>query len=271
MNISQLQAKFLDSYYGHPAREMKLICITGSTGKSTVAHFVQEILRAAGLKSALLASDTTIKTRTLHKFLSDAWKAGNTYVVLTAPAADLSKDVFFSLPITVAALTDFIPSSLSAMTIDEYLASKAVLFEMQPEVAILNRDDAHYREFAKFKGTKETLTYGQDADNSVAITSSKLYKRGTEAHLTYGLKELTVASFLTGEPVVSYMAAAAAIACALHISPASIEEGIANYNPNFTEVGSTPEPNAVAATGSTSVTGSAAEDANNSNQPETEA
>ena len=228
----KLQAKFLDLYYGHPARELKLICVTGSTGKSTVARLTQEILIAAGFKSAVLASDSLIKTRTLHRFLSDAWRAGNQYVVVTAPAASLSADVFYGLPITVAALTDFIPSTLSAFSSDEYLASKSSLFAMQPEIVILNRDDAHYIDFAKFTGSKQTLTYGHDADSSLVITKSQLYKKGTETSLTYGRKDFTVASFLTGEPAVNYMAAAAAIACALHIAPASIEEGIANFNPD---------------------------------------
>ncbi len=35
--------------------------------------------------------------------------------------------------------------------------------------------------------------------------------------------------FLAGEPTVSYMACAAAIATALNIAPATIAEGIANY------------------------------------------
>lgn len=228
----KLQAKFLDIYYGHPAREMKLICITGSTGKATVARLTQEILKAAGLKAAVLASDSFIKTRQLHRFLSDAWKAGNNYVVVTAPATSLAADVFYGLPITVAALTDFIPSSLSAFSSDEYLASKSTLFTMNPEIVVLNRDDAHYNDFSKFTGSKQTLTYGHDSDSSLVTTYSKLYKKGTEATFAYGRKEIHAASFLTGEPAINYMAAATAVACALHIAPASIEEGIANFNPN---------------------------------------
>ena len=100
----------------------------------------------------------------------------------------------------------------------EYLTSKTSLFAMQPETVILNRDDANYSEFSKFAGTKQTLTYGHDDDCSLVITNSQLYKKGTEASLTYGRKDFTVASFLTGEPSISYMAAAAAIACALHVS-----------------------------------------------------
>ena len=55
---------------------------------------------------------------------------------------------------------------------------------------------------------------------------------GAEAELAIGNTNFTVATFLTGEPVISYMAAAAAIADALHITPAKIEEGIANYDPD---------------------------------------
>ena len=63
------------------------------------------------------------------------------------------------------------------------------------------------------------------------IVKSQLYKKGAEASLAIGNTEFTVATFLTGEPVVSYMAAATAIADALHITPEKIAEGIANYDP----------------------------------------
>ena len=72
----KLKAGILKSYYGNPMKDMKLIAITGTTGKVTVAHFVHEILRASGEQVAVLASDQPFKLGMLHKFLSDAWKAG---------------------------------------------------------------------------------------------------------------------------------------------------------------------------------------------------
>ncbi len=223
------KAKFLSSYYGNPIRDMKLICITGTTGKSTVAHFVHEILRSAGQHVAVLASDSTIKTGALHKFISDAWKAGASYVVVTAPAESLKNNVFYGLPVHVAALTDFVPASLDAPTVEEFLASESTLFAMSPEIVVLNEDDAHYPDFAKFIGKTDTLTYGRTRSSTLRIDAAKLYKKGTEAALSLGSSRFTVASFLTGEPIVSYMACAAAIATGLKISSDTIIDGLANY------------------------------------------
>lgn len=231
LRLERAKVKLLASYYGHPARDLRLICITGTTGKVAVAHFVHEILRAASQPAAILASDTKIKASMLHKFLNDAWKAKVTYAVITAPAESLDKEVFYGLPIYAAALTDFLPGNITADEEKVYLEAKEKLFQLNPEVVVLNRDDAHYPEFASFRGKVETLTYGASSDSDVRVEFSKLYRKGAEASLSFGNKNFTVASFLTGEPIVSYMACAATIATALNIAPAVIAEGIANYEP----------------------------------------
>lgn len=231
-NFGRTKVKLLSAYYGHPERDLRLICITGSTGKATVAHYVHEILLAASQPTAILASDDPIKATLLHKFLSDAWKAKSTYAIVTAPASSLENDVFYGLPITVAALTDFIPAGLTDPNLATYLNAESILFRQNPEIVVLNRDDAHYPDFSTFQGTKSTLTYGASSDSNLRIEHSQLYRKGTEASLSLAHTNFTVASFLTGEPNISYMACAAAIASALNIAPATIAEGIANYDPD---------------------------------------
>ncbi|MBR3256932.1 hypothetical protein IKG02_01425 [Candidatus Saccharibacteria bacterium] len=226
------RARFLSSYYGRPIRDMKLICITGTSGKAIVAHFVHEILRSAGQHVAVLASDSTIKTSVLHKFFAEAWKAGSNYCVVTAPADSLKNNVFYGLPVHVAALTDFLSASLDAPSAADFLESESTLFKMSPEIVVLNEDDANYPDFASFTGRDQTLTYGTTRSSTIRIDSAKLYKKGTEANFSLGSSRFTCASFLTGEPVVSYMACAAAIAASLHVSTDIISEGIANYNPD---------------------------------------
>lgn len=227
----KLKAKFLGTYYGHPIKDMKLICITGTTGKVEVANFVHEILKAAGQPVALLASEDTIKVGALHKFLSSSWKAGANYVVVTAPAKALEKDVFFDLPVYIAALTNYVPAGLNDESAEEFTAGEATLFNMNPNYVVLNRDDAEYQHFTDFAGRDGTLTYGKDRFSNVQIVDSKLYKMGAEAELSIGNNNFTVATFLTGETAVSYMAAATAVADALHITPEKIAEGIGNYDP----------------------------------------
>lgn len=231
----KVKSKFLNSYYGHPIKDMKLICITGSAGKSITAHFLHEILRTASQHVAILASDSEIKPSILHKFFADAWKAGANYVIVTAPAESLQKDVFYELPIHVAALTNFLDPSLSSPTPQEFLKNSSTLFEMSPEIVVLNTDDLYYQDFSHYSGKQQTLTYGHTPTANLRIETSTLYKKGVEATFSLGSSCFTAASFLAGEPIVSYMACAATIATALHIDTSVIAEGLANYNPEVSK------------------------------------
>lgn len=226
----KMKAKMLKSYYGNPMRDMKLIAITGTTGKTTVAHYVHEILKLTGEQVAVLASDQPFKMGVLHKFLSDAWKAGANYVIVTVPAEGLRDNVFHGLPVHIAAMTNFVTAGLGDMEPEEYLESEKTLFDMKPEYVVLNQDDVNYNTFEVFKGTKATINYGQTGAD-VKILNSKLYTRGTEAILSMKSEVITVATFVPGETAVSYMACAAAIAECLGMTNDNIVNGIAEYNP----------------------------------------
>lgn len=226
----RLKAKLLKSYYGNPAKDMKVVAITGTTGKVVVAHYVHEILRAANKQVAVLASDQPFKMGMLHKFMSDAWKAGADYVVITVPAEGLRDNIFYGLPVTVAAMTNFVTAGLRDMEPREYLDNEKTLFDMKPKIVVLNSDDINYDTFSEFRGSKETVTFGQTAAD-VKILNSKLYPKGTEATLSIKSDIITVATFVAGETAVSYMACAAAIAKGLGLSSDNIIDGIAEYNP----------------------------------------
>lgn len=224
------KAKLLKSYYGNPAKDMKLIAITGTTGKTIVAHYMHEILRATNEQVAVLASDQPFKMGMLHKFLSDAWKAGANYVIVTVPAEGLRDNVFHGLPVHVAAMTNFVTAGLHDMEPEEYLENEKTLFDMNPDIVVLNSDDLNYRTFESFHGKTQTVTYGQTSSD-VKILNSKLYPKGTEATLSLRSDIISVATFIAGDTAVSYMACAAAIAYSLGISEECIIDGIASYEP----------------------------------------
>ena len=139
-----LKVRLLAHYYEKILKDLKIICVTGTTGKTVTAYYVYYMLKQAGFRPAILASDEEIKVGNLYKFIKDAWKADVDYLVLTAPAHSLRKDVFYKMPIQVAALTDFVPASLSDLTAEEYLEAENTLFSMNPDSVVLNRDDRHY-------------------------------------------------------------------------------------------------------------------------------
>ena len=226
----KIKAGVLKAYYGNPTKDMKLVAITGATGKTTVAHYIHEILKASGEQVAVLASDQPFKLGMLHKFLSDAWKAGANVVIVTVPAGVLRDNIFYGLPVHVAAMTNFVTSSLKDMTADEFLDSEKTLFDMKPEFVVLNHDDTNYDTFADFKGTRQTLDYGQTGKD-VRILNSKLYPKGTEATLSVQSELMNVATFIPGETAVSYMACAVTIAKALGVDSQYMIEGLANWEP----------------------------------------
>ena len=221
---NSFKAKLLSTYYGNPMKDMKLIAVAGENGEVEVAHFVHEILKEAGQPVAIFAAPAKFKISALYKFLSEAWKAGANYVVVTAPTEAIEEGVFANLPVHVVAMTDSLPG-------EAYHETMAKLFKGSPEYVVLNRDDENFDQFVDFAGTAGTLLYGTDRTSHIQIVSSKLYKKGVEATLNIGGIRFTVASFLTSESAISYMACAAAVADALHIAPEKITEGLANYEP----------------------------------------
>ncbi|MBQ8985505.1 hypothetical protein IJ076_03135 [Candidatus Saccharibacteria bacterium] len=228
VSSQKMKARLLKSYYGNPTKDMRLIAITGTTGKTIVAHYVHEILRATGEQVAVLASDQPFKMSVLHKFLSDAWKAGANYVIVTVPAEGLRDNVFYGLPVYVAAMTNFVTAGLEDMTPEEYIENEKTLFDMKPEIVVLNHDDINYDSFKEFTGTKKTIDFGTTG-TGVKVLNSKLYSKGTEATVSIKSEITTVASFIPGEITVSYMACAVAIGVALGIDTEKIIDGIANY------------------------------------------
>lgn len=207
------------------------MAITGATGKTTVAHYVHEILKASGEQVAVLASDQTFKVGMLHKFLSDAWKAGANVVIVTVPVGVLKDNAFYGLPVYVAAMTNFVTASLKDMTAEEFIENEKTLFDMKPEVVVLNHDDANYDKFAEFRGHVQTLDYGQTGKD-VRVLNSKLYPKGTEATLSVQSELMNVATFIPGETAVAYMACAVAIAKAMGVSTQHMIDGIAEWDPS---------------------------------------
>ena len=231
--LQKSKAKLYSTIYGNPAKDMKIIAITGTTGKDTVAHLIHEIIKTLDPKTGLIIpnTDTPLTAKTLQQQLSAAWKVGANHVIIVAPANALEDYVFHTLPIHMAVLTDIQGNQPGNATTDQYAATKARLFAANPYFSILNRDDPYYDFFAKYPAKTALSSYGRHHDATVRINHSKLYKKGTEANFGYNNTNFDLATFVAGESAVSYMAAATAAALALGFSTDAIADGIANYEP----------------------------------------
>ena len=239
------RAKIISARFGNPARDLRIIAVTGTNGKTTTVNFLNEILKEAGYQTAMFSTanieiageqtvnDTNSTTATvarLQKFFRDAKKADVEFALIEATSHALDQYKFEGVPIEMAIMTNLTQDHLDYhKTMENYAAAKAKLFEMNPNLVVLNADDEWFDYFNNFATESQKITYGEGESADVKIEKFKLYKKGSEANLRIDNNvELEIATNLPGEFNIYNMTAAAAGAYLLGISLKDIQEGIAN-------------------------------------------
>ena len=239
------RAKIISARFGNPARDLRVIAVTGTNGKTTTVNFLNEILKEASYRTAMFSTanieiagkqtvnDTNSTTATvarLQKFFRDAKKADVEFALIEATSHALDQYKFEGVPIEMAIMTNLTQDHLDYhKTMENYAAAKAKLFEMNPNLVVLNADDEWFDYFNNFAAESQKITYGEGESADVKIEKIKLYKKGSEANLRIDNNvELEIATNLPGEFNIYNMTAAAAGAYLLGISLKDIQEGIAN-------------------------------------------
>ena len=239
------RAKIISARFGNPARDLRVIAVTGTNGKTTTVNFLNEILKEAGYRTAMFSTanieiagkqtvnDTNSTTATvarLQKFFRDVKKADVEFALIEATSHALDQYKFEGVPIEMAIMTNLTQDHLDYhKTMENYAAAKAKLFEMNPNLVVLNADDEWFDYFNNFATESQKITYGEGESADVKIEKFKLYKKGSEANLRIDNNvELEIATNLPGEFNIYNMTAAAAGAYLLGISLKDIQEGIAN-------------------------------------------
>ena len=142
---------------GSPANKMTCVGITGTNGKSTVAHLVHSIFKLAKLKSGMIgtityetasrsipATMTTPPAEHLAQMMKEMVDAGVTHLVMEVSSHALDQKRTAGIDFEVAAFTNLSGDHLDYhKTMDDYLAAKATLFTnlSADSWAVLNCDD----------------------------------------------------------------------------------------------------------------------------------
>ena len=180
--------------WGNPASSLKIICITGTNGKTTTATMVAHILREAGKKVGVLTTYefqidtkkipndtkmTTMVPSTLYKLLRQMVEAGCEYAVLEVTSHALRQHRIRGIIPRVAVFTNLTHDHLDFHeTFGEYRKAKLMLFEHNPRTSVVNADDPSSEHFLKLPAFQH-FTYGfaKHAD----ITARKVL---SEVHAT---------------------------------------------------------------------------------------
>lgn len=142
---------------GNPSERLTIIAITGTNGKTTVSHFIGQLLKDFGMKSAVIGtlgvfidgvqapyhipSMTTLPAEYLHPLLKDFEAQGITHVIMEASSLGLStyrlEDCHIDIGIVLNIGADHYDEHGGR---DAYIQAKQKLFEMANHL-VVNGDD----------------------------------------------------------------------------------------------------------------------------------
>jgi UDP-N-acetylmuramoyl-L-alanyl-D-glutamate--2,6-diaminopimelate ligase len=190
-------------FYGHPSRELTLIGVTGTNGKTTVAHLVADVLRASGFKSVGIIGTlgaanersvyetgrTTPESLDLQRLLGDFLDGGSDAVVMEVSSHALALKRVAACAFDAGIFTNLTQDHLDFHAdMEDYFQSKARLFsdvasyseKYKSFGAVLNADD-HYGRRLRDEVCADRLyiTYGIESEAHVTAEGVHLKPNGT--------------------------------------------------------------------------------------------
>lgn len=174
-------------WFGFPSRQLTVVGVTGTDGKTTTTTLVYEILKRAGYKASKITSvhaivagreyDTGFHVTTptawwVQKYLREALDHGDTHVVLEVTSHALSQFRVYGVQFAVSVITNVTHEHLDwHKTFENYLRTKLRLLKYA-RIAIVNRDDADvYTAALPIIMRKRYITYGIRRDSMVNPTT----------------------------------------------------------------------------------------------------
>ena len=141
-NVREAMAHMAGAFYGHPARKMRMLAVTGTKGKTTSSYLVKSVLEHMGLKCGLIGTigkiigDTVLTSNLttpdpidLHETLWRMEQEGVRAVVMEASAHALDMHRLDGIVFDAVAYTNLSQDHLDYFhTMENYAAAKKKLF-----------------------------------------------------------------------------------------------------------------------------------------------
>jgi UDP-N-acetylmuramoyl-L-alanyl-D-glutamate--2,6-diaminopimelate ligase len=145
--VRTAMAEAASAMHGYPARDLQMVGVTGTNGKTTVTQLVRSILdvagRSTGVIGTLTGERTTPESPVLQGLLADLRDQGRRAVAMEVSSHALAQQRVDGIVFDVAAFTNLSHDHLDHhATMDDYFAAKASLFEpSRARLGVVNVDD----------------------------------------------------------------------------------------------------------------------------------
>jgi len=193
-------------FYGNPSKDIELIGVTGTNGKTTVTYLIKSILDTAGKKTGLIGtivsmigdkktySDrTTPESLDLQKLFREMAGCGVESVVMEVSSHSLALKRVAGCVFKAGIFTNLTRDHLDFHgTFENYRQAKASLFDLS-ECAVINIDDESGRMILNGVN-KRTVTYGIEREADVYASDIEVSSKGVrfKLHLPNGKRLISL-------------------------------------------------------------------------------
>ncbi len=187
-------------FYGFPSKELTIIGVTGTSGKSTVVDLATRILEEASYKTASISSirfkigdrewENTLKMTMpgrlkLQKFLREAVKTGCKYAVLEVTSEGIKQYRHKFTKFDTAVFNNLSPEHIESHGgFENYRICKGKLFQATKNIHIINLDDDNTEYFLQFPAARKfgftTKKNGSPTSAEVKAENIKVLPLGVE-------------------------------------------------------------------------------------------
>jgi len=186
---------FASEFYHQPSKNLHIIGVTGTNGKTSCTHFIAQAFKMAGFKSAVMGTlgngfiehinpgtHTTPDPILLQQLLADFAQQKTDFIAMEASSHGLEQGRLNGVNIETGVFTNLTRDHLDYhQNMENYAQAKFRLFEHQGlKHAVLNLDDAYGLEWAKkLKSTYPKLDiYGITTSSTLPIIDIPIISAG---------------------------------------------------------------------------------------------
>jgi UDP-N-acetylmuramoyl-L-alanyl-D-glutamate--2,6-diaminopimelate ligase len=261
----RMMARMSGIFYGEPSKQMIMIGVTGTNGKTTVSMLINHVLRAAGKRTGLIGTNgnyinsrfiktehTTPESIELNRLLKEMYAENVEIVVMEVSSHSLALSRVYGIDYDLAVYTNLTPEHLDFHeSMDNYYESKKILFDSLKRIgekgvkpAVIYNCNDEFGVKIVSTSSAERISYGFGCGTYTA-KSLKIDLDGMKFDVLVprneeGIVKLRLNTNLTGKFNVHNILAAIAALKSLNLRYEQIVDAINNFEPvegRFNKVG----------------------------------
>lgn len=228
--------------YNYPSKELTLIGVTGTKGKTTSTYMIKSILQQAGYKVGLIGSiaiyindekqedmdRTSAESYKLQKVLRMMVEKHVDIVVLEVSSQAMKLDRVTGCEFDKVLFTNLSEDHISPnehKDMEDYFNAKLSLAKMAP-VVIYNPDNEYTARLPKLLTDKKLISFGMKNKSDIMGKDLNLSNSGVDFTLVKENKEIPVHISIPGEYMVYNALGAIAVASTFNVTDKQIQDGL---------------------------------------------